>query len=196
LADLQKAGKLPQGTLPDGRVFPRLVDPFIAIDDALDDDPTLLQLGRLLSAWAAEVGTGYHTRLTVKKLLDHRNSTSRQPGQVVKPDPDNPPLHEVLNEIAGNPFTGVNTRRLGTYLAGFKARPIDGLRLCEGEPYQNALTWWVENVGELRESGESVLAVTNKKSNVSKLKAVKSDSRNSPDSPAAKPPLRPKLRAA
>lgn len=71
------------------------------------------------------------------------------------------------------------------YLSGFKDRPIDGLRLREGEARQHALTWWVEDVGELRESGESVFTGTNQKSNVSKLKAVKRDSQNSPNSPAA-----------
>jgi hypothetical protein len=197
LADLQKTGQLPQGALPDGRVLPHLVDPFNAIDDAIDDDPGLLQLGRLLSAWAAQVGTGFGTKLTVKSLVDRYGSGTYQPGQAPQLDPDNPPLREVLQEIAGNPVTGViNNKKLGAYLGGFKGRTIDGRRICEGEPYQNALTWWVEDVGELRESGESVLTHSkNRKSNISILKPAKSDSRNSPNSPAAKPPSRAKLKA-
>lgn len=133
LADLQKAGQLPQGALPDGRIFPRLVDPFNAIDDAIEDDPTLLQLGRLLSAWAAQVGTGFGTKLTVKSLVERHGSSCHQPGQVPKLDPDNPPLREVLHEIAGNPvMSGINNRKLAAYLAGFKGRTIDGRRVCEG----------------------------------------------------------------
>jgi hypothetical protein len=197
LADLQSAGQLPQGALPDGRVLPRLVDPFNAIDDAIEDDPTLLQLSRLLSAWASQVGTGFRSKLTVKSLVDRYGSNIFQPGQTSQPDPDNPPLHEVLQEIAGNPVNGViNTKKLGTYLGGFKGRTIDGRRISEGEPYQNALTWWVEDVGELRESGESDLAVSNKKSNVSKLEPVKSNSRNSPNSPTAKAPRQPSPKRA
>jgi hypothetical protein len=199
LADLQKAGQLPQGTLPDGRIFPRLVDPFIAIDDAIEDDPTLLQLSRFMSAWAAQVGTGFSARMTVKELVQKHgfDTTTFDPASQLKSDPDNPPLHEVLQEIAGHPTTNIiNTKKLGTYLSGFKARPIDGLRLCEGERRQRALTWWVEDVGELRESGESVSTATNKKSNVSKLKADKSDSQNSPNSPAARTAKRALLKLA
>ena len=179
--------------MADGRVFPQLVDPFKAIDDAIDDDPILLQLGRLLSAWATQIGLGFPSKLTVKALVKQSYSSSNptpgKPTQAVKVDPDNPPLREVLEEIAGVGFSGqINNKKLGGYLGSFAGKVIDGRRLCAGEPYQHAATWWVEDVGEF---GESVLAPTNKKnkSNVSQIRRVKSDSQNSqnsqnsPDSP-------------
>lgn len=193
LADLQRSGLLPQ---PDGRNFPRLVDPFNAIDNAIDDDPTLMQLGRLLSAWADQVGTGFSTKTTVKNLIKLHGSSAigYQPGQAANDDPDNPLLSEVLVEIAGNSMNAtINTRKLGSYFSSHADRVVDGRRLCVGETYQNALTWWVQDIGELCESGELDSSTVKKKSNVSQLKTARTDSPKSPKSPKA---LRPPAKAA
>ena len=152
----------------DGRVIPHVVDPFIAIDGAVEDDPYLLQLGRLLSSWAANVGTGLASKITVKNLVDRYGPglCALRPDQQSKQDPDTPPLSEVLLEIAGsaanNANTTINTRKLGTYISGFKNRLIAGRRFCQGEPNQNALTWWVEDVGESCDSSESALSDSKK----------------------------------
>ena len=190
LADLQDRGLLPKEATADGRRLPRLVDPFKAIDDAIDDDPTLMQLEQLHSAWAALVGTGFGTKTTIKNLVklygnDYGfNSLSQQ-----KTSPDSPSLSEVLHDIAGNPFNSIiNNKKLAAYLGAHVGRVVDGRRHCAGEPNQGALTWWVDRVRESGDFGESDFSARNKKSNVSQLTVAKTNSRNSPKSPKATQP--------
>jgi len=108
LADLKNRGLLPKGQdANDARSYPQLVDPFSAIDDAIDDDPTLLQLGRLLSAWEAKVGAGIATKSTIKHLIQTHGfpATTFRPGAGTNAESDVPSFSEVLAEIAGNAFT-------------------------------------------------------------------------------------------
>lgn len=54
-------------------MYPRLVDPMIAVNEAVTADPTRTLEARLLHAWAAEIGIGpgrAHS-LTVKEVLQH-----------------------------------------------------------------------------------------------------------------------------
>jgi len=188
LADLQVRGLLPTGKSADGRKYPQLVDPFSAIDDAIDDDPVLMQLEQLHAAWASKVGTGFGTKTTVKNLVNLHGSVSigYQPGRPSATDPDTPALSEVLHEIAGNPYTAIiNTKKLSAYLSEHVGRIIDGRRHCVGDPYQGALTWWVEDVRDFREIRDLDSATSIRKSNISQIKTAKSKSRNSPNSPKA-----------
>lgn len=149
LAILQKAGLMPPG----GKNFPRLVDPIEAIDQAVHQDPGRSLLARLLRAWANEVGTGNGSKtiVSVKELI--LISAPKQRGAnvsaVVVPPANEPPLNEVLTEIAGNAVTGaINGRSLGKTLAKYKDRVIEDRALRLGDPYQGAATWWVEEVGD------------------------------------------------
>ena len=190
LADLQQRKLLSSGKTAGGRAFPCLVDPMNAINDAIEDDPTLMQLRRLQSAWAAQVGTGYATKTTLKKLIQAHGAgmSNFTPGSVTSTESETPSLREVLAEIAGNSFTGdISAKKLGGYLSGYKNRVIDGLCLCEGDPYQGALTWWVNKVRESGDFGESDFSTRNEKSNVSQLTVAKTNSRNSPKSPKNAP---------
>ena len=164
LADLQKRGRLPSGQTPDGLACPRLVDPLDAVADAIAVDPGLLQLGRLLDAWSNTIGTGYAhaSQMTVKELVK-KHGGFRAP----KPEeskPDCPTMTEVIAEIAGIPRTSdINNKKLGTYFAAHADRVLHGRKIRQGKPYQGAATWWVEDVGEPSDSGESALSVSNKK---------------------------------
>lgn len=196
LADLQDRGLLPKDETADGRRVPRLVDPFNAIDNAVDDDPILMQLEQLHSAWAAQVGTGFGTKTTIKNLIKLHGPGSYiwSPRQATMTDPDSPRLSEVLHDIAGNPFnTTINNKKLAAYLGAHAGRVIDGRRHCAGEPYQGALTWWVEDVGDSRDFGELDLATSKKKSNISLIESAKTNSPKSPNSPRV---LRPPPKAA
>lgn len=156
LADLQKRGLLPSGSTPDSHACPRLVDPLDAIADAIAVDPDLLQLGRLLDAWSSTIGTGYvnGNKMTVKELVKaHGQHKSAPQGSSV---PDCPTLSEVVIEIAGIPRTSeISNKKLGTYFAAHADRVLHGRTLRKGKPYQGASTWWVEEVGESGDSGES-----------------------------------------
>ena len=163
LADLQKRGLLPSGSTADGHALPRLVDPLNAIADAIADDPSLLQLGRLLGAWSATIGTGYTTatKLTVKELVNTRARVRNVAPTAT--DPDCLSLLEVIFEIAGVPRTcEIDNKKLGMYLAAHADRVLHGCALRQGQPYQGAATWWVERVGDSCDSGDSVLSVSRK----------------------------------
>jgi hypothetical protein len=156
LADMQKRGLLPSGESADGHTFPRLVDPLDAVSDAIAVDPGLLQLGRLLDAWASTIGTGFSnaSKMTVKDLVKaHGHFRPATPGAS---DLDCPTLAEVLIEIAGAPRTSeINNRKLGTYLAAHADRVLSGRAMRQGESHQGAATWWVEDVVESGDSGDS-----------------------------------------
>ena len=156
LADLQKGGLLPSGPFDDENAIPRLVDPLDAITDAIAVDPALLQLGRLLDAWSNTIGTGYANanKMTVKELVKaHGHFKPATPGAS---DPDCPTLAEVFVDIAGVPRTSdINNKKLGSYLAAHADRVLHGRAVRKGGPYQGAATWWVEEVGESCDSGES-----------------------------------------
>ena len=62
-------------------------------------------------------------------------------------------------EIAGIPRTSeINNKKLGTYFAAHADRVLHGRTIRQGGSYQNAATWWVEDVSESGDSGESVLS--------------------------------------
>jgi hypothetical protein len=98
LAELQKQGAIPTGTTLAGMALPSLVDPFEAVADSVLDDPEIMQLGRLLEAWATEIGTGTATKVTVKDLIK-RHAGSRTTTSVS--NVSGALLAEVLEEIAG-----------------------------------------------------------------------------------------------
>jgi hypothetical protein len=164
LADLQKRGMLPSGHTADGLACPRLVDPLDAIADAIAVDPGLLQLGRLLDAWYNTIGTGYAnaSKMTVKELVKaHGHFKTARPDASV---PDCPTLAEVFVEIAGIPRTSeINNKKLGTYFAAHADRVLHGRAIRQGQPYQGAATWWVEDVSDSGDSGESALSDSKKK---------------------------------
>jgi hypothetical protein len=138
-------------------MYPRLVDPMQAVNEAVQGDPARSQQGRLLAAWAKEVGTGSSrsTMVTVRQLDQVRYAVSARPAAVTTAVADRPEtLHEVLKELAGTPVGGVNPRVLGKLLAKFKDRVCDGYCLRAGPLRQGAATWWVEDRGEIGEFGE------------------------------------------
>lgn len=156
LAELQPASSLPVGITPEGDYFPRLVDPMEAIDNAVREDPARSQHGRLLNAWADEIGTGEGLKILAKNLVGKGEATfqKRRPGEIGAAI-DDLTLRDVLIEMAGNPVTGlVNTGKLGKTLAKYKDRIVDGLCLRQGSLLQRASTWWVEDMRELGEFGE------------------------------------------
>lgn len=171
LADLQQRGRLATGKTAAGHHYPRLTDPAEAINQALKEDPTLSQLGRLLLAWASRIGTGHRAgaALTAKNLVEQHGTFHPSPSTLnSRVDPDGPSLQEVLVELAGNPATGlISTKKLGQRFIKFKDHIVGGLCLRAGEPYQGAITWRVESSGELREFGElNSTATTETKTNV------------------------------
>jgi len=182
LADLQKSGLVPTGQTPDGLVCPRLVDPLEAIADAVSVDPDLMQLGRLLEAWAINIGTGCTnaTKVTVKSLVkDHGCRNLNNQGVT---DPERQTLGDVLMEIAGIPRSyELNNKKLGSYLASHADRVLRGRAIRQGKPYQGAATWWLDDVRDSCDSGESVASDSNK--NSGNVIPMRSNQTTSPKSP-------------
>ena len=145
LADLQTQGQMVIGHDASGLTIPALTDPMEAISAAVADDPVTVQLGRLLTTWVAELGTGLGADVTVQHLA-------------VPPTHSIPPvrnassggssLYDILCEVASpHPVNhSVCTRRLGKYLASAKGRVVGGYSLREGPKRQGSISWWVEQV--------------------------------------------------
>lgn len=145
LADLQTQAQLVIGHDASGMTIPALTDPMEAISAAVADDPVTVQLGRLLTTWVAELGTGLGAAVTVQHLA-------------VPPTHSIPPvrnassggssLYDILCEVASpHPVNhSVCTRRLGKYLASAKGRVVGGYSLREGPKRQGSISWWVEQV--------------------------------------------------
>jgi hypothetical protein len=168
LALLQAEGKVPKGALASGEKYPSLVDPMQAVTEAVQSDPARSQLGRLLNAWAAEVGTGSarETTVTTRQLEQVRQPMSAMaPGSSAADRPET--LYEVLRSLAPMPGGGINNRALGKLLSKVKDQICGGYRLKTGPSRQGAITYWVEDLrgnGEFGESREFVPTASRKKS--------------------------------
>lgn len=161
LADLQTQGVLPVGDVGSDLALPNLVDPMQAVNEAVQEDPALLQLGRFLDAWENQIGTGMSaaTMFTVGNLIKTHGMGKSLP---IGNNHDCPSVLEVLNEIAGVPRSSeISTRKLGSYFTSHEDRVFRGRALRRGGTYQGSIQWWVE---EIRESGESTLP--NPKANI------------------------------
>ena len=163
LVKLQAAGTIAIG----GVDFPTLVDPMEAINNAVHQDPTRSLHGRLLAAWAADIGAGsVSNSVTVKRLVETASksrpvSTQTNAGGVSAPN--EPALSDVLIEIAGNSVTGsVNNKSLGKTMANYKDRVIEGRCLRQGNSYQGSATWWLDVPGGFGVSGGFLSKAENK----------------------------------
>jgi len=154
LARLQETGGIAKGITVDGDYFPRLVDPMLALNESVKEDPIRARLVRLLDAWALEIGVGHGrgATVTVKELI--AKSSLNRGRSASDGEPVQPLLHDILVEMAGDPIRDeINSRSLGKTLARNKDRVVGGLCLRAGDARQNAATWWVEDTS--REFGES-----------------------------------------
>lgn len=144
LANLQQQGAVPTGVTGGGIAVPVLTDPFEAIAEATSEDPEVMQLGYLLEAWAAVIGSGHtaSTMVTVKDLIklhaSNRATTAAASASGML-------LSEILEDIAGMPRTfELNSRKLGNYLATHVDRWANGRALKKGGSYQGSTLWFVE----------------------------------------------------
>lgn len=173
LADLQTQGVLPIGDVGSDLALPNLVDPMQAVNEAVQEDPNLLQLGRFMDAWENQIGTGMSaaTMFTVNRL--EKTFALNRHSAPKNDNPDCPDLFEVLLDIAGVPrSTEINTKKLGNYLASHEGRFIRGRALKRGAMYQGAVQWWVEQNSGPGEFGESNF-VNSKTKNLDKTTKVK-----------------------
>lgn len=146
LAFLQKHGLIPTGMTAKGMALPTLVDPLDAVNEAVSEDSGVLQLGRLLDAWASEVGTGSaaSTKVTVKDLIK-RHAVHRT--RSVGANASEMSLSEILEEIAVVPRSyELNGHKLGKYLATHVDRVVHGRALRRGGTYQGVNQWYVEDI--------------------------------------------------
>jgi len=108
LSSLQAAGHAPKGTLANGEVYPRLVDPMQAVTEAVQADPARNQQARLLSAWAAEIGTGNARETTVTtRQLEQVHQLMRTTAAAGNGADHPESLYEVLRSLAGVPGGGL-----------------------------------------------------------------------------------------
>ncbi len=147
LASLQTAGQVPTGELPTGEIYPRLVDPMQAVTEAVQADPARSQQGRLLSAWATEIGTGHARETTVTTRQLEQIHPAMRTTVATADGADRPEtLYEVLKSLAGTPG-GISTRSLGKLLSRFKDRVYAGYCLRAGAMRQGVATWRLEDLG-------------------------------------------------
>jgi hypothetical protein len=148
LAKLQSEGLLPTGRDKSGVIFPELVDPMIAVNDAVAHDPYRERHGLLLLEIAKKFGYGggQGKVFTTRELVRASNPSAHAGiNGFLCEDEEEAALFDILVEVAGDSVNRrVNNRSLGNYLAKNKDRIVHGLCLRQGPPRQRALTWWVE----------------------------------------------------
>jgi hypothetical protein len=202
IASRQEAGLLAKGIMPDGDYFPCLVDPMLALNESVKDDPIRSRLGRLLAAWSVEVGVGSDGKaaITVKELI--AKTALFQYGRHAKIDLDEvgcqPILHDILVEMAGDPIRDeINSRSLGKTLVKNKDRIVDGLCLRAGKPRQATLTWWIEDlsasVGDVKRGFGGFEGFISYPGGKTQLKDLPVTDQNKPTKPTKSTPTGPSI---
>jgi len=101
-------------------------DPAEAMEAAREDDPELEEHRAVASAWMECVGDApVAVRDVIAKALGHTG------------------LHDALMTVAGDGRAGVNTTKLGKWLAGKQGRIVAGLvfRRAGGEARGGVIRW-------------------------------------------------------
>jgi len=121
-------------------------DPCQSMEAARRDDPVLEELREMLGAWeqCLEIGTRY----TTKDLADAAEAKRFDPdhGHAMA-DHMHPELREAVLRIAGD-RGGINTRKLGNWIARYEGRIVGGLRLTRDmmQAHGSVVQWVVQRL--------------------------------------------------
>jgi len=120
-------------------------DPIQSMETARAEDPVLGEIGDMLEAWRAAVGTGSDTRLKTADVLVLSESASRA-HEGADPEPTHPALNAALFAIARrNRANKPDAKMLGNWLRDYKGRVVDGHRF-QCAPRGRVNEWWVEAI--------------------------------------------------
>lgn len=126
-----------------------LPDPVISQDRLRADDPEMLKLAALLTAWHAVFGTETVTVASLIEAATHPDRIYGTPPRLVETRDQQNALIEALEDIAGDRPGQINRRKLGWYLKHFAGRVLDGLALFVDNSRQNALRYRVGPAGSV-----------------------------------------------
>lgn len=107
-------------------------DPVETMNAARADDPTTAALSALFTSWHEAVQGNSHTAAEIVAAAN-----SEMMGKA-----SHPALKEALLEVAEDRRGGVSTKSLGKYLARYKNRKIEGLKLVEHGKDRNKNVLW------------------------------------------------------
>jgi hypothetical protein len=112
-------------------------DPVDTMAEVRAADPETAQLRQVMTAWREEFKSEAITvsQLVKKAMEQERANTLAGELQFVNED-----LHEALITVAGG-GGGINNRRLGNWIKGFKDRVLDGVRFEYRDTRQGAAVW-------------------------------------------------------
>ncbi|WP_029548045.1 hypothetical protein [Sphingobium yanoikuyae] len=94
-------------------------DPCQTMEAAREDDPVTASLRAVFGQWHAALGEGWKSAAEVKQSAESRMFDSLT----------HPELREALIEVAEDRRGDISAKRLGKFLAKYKGRVIDGMRL-------------------------------------------------------------------
>lgn len=146
IAELQKSGKLATTDC-----VPQLCDPNNALNDAIQSDPELAKLQRVLVSWV--ILHGFKTQLTVSELTHPPTATwtpDQAGGTFLKEasryELNGKELKEALADAAGDAKLSIpNPRSLGRWLTKHKDRIVHGVALRAGSKRGGSIQWYIED---------------------------------------------------
>jgi hypothetical protein len=138
LAALQRSGEL---TIDN--TIPQLCDPNEALNEAIQQDPEISKLQRVLVAMVLVVG--FNNRKTIAEISrECLISNDRMPDGITTIGNE---LNSALADVAGDAKESkINPRSAGRWCAKHKDRIVNGIALRKGVDRGGSATWYVEDV--------------------------------------------------
>ncbi len=101
-----------------------------SMEAARDEDPELIALRGMLSAWAATIGVGQAYKRTLQSAIDQSGND------------DAIELKEAIETVAG---VGADVNSLARWAKSKKGRVVEGMRLLNQPDPKGHSMWWVEH---------------------------------------------------
>ena len=113
-------------------------DPVKSMEDARADDPELIELLAVISAWIEVFGVGKTNCFTLAEVMDEVNNTTHLG---IGYEPTRPRLTAAIQAVASWRKEPANVSRLSMWMRAKKGRVVGGYRFANN--ISNG-TWWVE----------------------------------------------------
>ena len=118
-----------------------MADPVEFMKIAREEDPELVALRGMLSAWAEVFGVGWENRKTLKEAIEAVEKFNPC-GPYEQPRPQHPALRSAVFSIAKG--QKADARQLGNWVRRYKGRYVGNLRFNNKSEDKGGSEWWIE----------------------------------------------------